>query len=502
MVGGGVCRGASAPKATTRLSDCQTSGCHVPHGSACGLAALNIRVQRLGFRGRQAQPQFGAAPQEIACFAHPFVLPGPIDLEQLSERIDELNSQSLGEEMLIPSYDAPAIDQETTIGERVFNAYLAANAQIKVWKRYLQLGARAIFSGALGTILNPKPAQDFLDEDAVILVTGASRGLGAEYVTQLATQCKGKIILVARKAKAMEELVEQIKADNPDVDLAEMIVIPHDLGDSTENDPKLRSMEMVGAEESYTMQLVNEAFRTSATNYLSEEDVAAMQATFQEMLNASVRNRQASFQSNIGGKALAERLREEGLIPTVIINNAGISRNKPFHQTEGWERKLTNEVNFNQPLELMYELLPDMRDLDRRTKVIFVSSMAAFTGFPGNSSYGASRTAMRGFLRSVKHELREGDPEIYMIPFGQILTDASAEYQRWYMPAVTVEEAASDLIILTAAQNAPMINTPGTINQLTAFFDRTVSQAPADLIAASITGMLGDPEKKGSGGGH
>lgn len=373
-------------------------------------------------------------------------------------------------------------------------------SKLKIWKRYLQIGAHAFLSGGIGTLLHRRPYQDFLDKDAVILVTGASRGLGARYVEKLATQCKGKVVLVARNAQAMEQLVKEIQEKHAGEELAKLIIIPHDLGEATENDPQSKKVKIL--EEA--MPAVIDSLMASAQTMgvLDAESNERWHKNKPALIDAAINYLHSAGllveeeETHVGGKALAEKLRKRGLIPTVIINNAGISANKPFTETTERERRLTNEVNFNQPLELFHTLLPDMRDLGRRTKVIFVSSMAAYTGFPGNSAYGASRTAMRGFIRSVKPELKKGDPEIYMIPFGQILTEASADYQRWYMPAVTVEEAAIDLLTLTAAQNAPTINTPGTINKFTAWFDRSVSQLPADLIAASITGILGPKKNK------
>jgi short-subunit dehydrogenase len=75
-------------------------------------------------------------------------------------------------------------------------------------------------------IFRPEPKTDFLDKNSVVVVTGASQGVGAILVRELAAKSRGKIVLVARKQREMEDLVTELQPSSP----ATFHVVPMDLG--------------------------------------------------------------------------------------------------------------------------------------------------------------------------------------------------------------------------------------------------------------------------------
>lgn len=264
---------------------------------------------------------------------------------------------------------------------------------------------------------------DALDENSCVVITGASRGLGAETVRKLAAESRGTIVLVARGQKAMDELVAEIGPHSH----ARLITITHDLG------------------------------------------------------------------ANRAGGELAEKLVAQGLIPTILINNAGISNNKPLLDASDDELDQEMNVNFKSPRDLIRAIGGKMqrlgKEIHRRPKVIFIGSMACITGFAGNSGYGSSRTAMHGLVRSFQLETGSSYPSMHLITYGQIDTDAANDYKTWYMPRMSTSDAADVLMDTVKQKYSRWLIIPGFANKLTNLVDPWMPIA-ANIMMMFVTGAF------------
>lgn len=264
---------------------------------------------------------------------------------------------------------------------------------------------------------------DALDENSCVVITGASRGLGAETARKLAAESRGTIVLVARGQKAMDELVAEIAPHSR----ARLLTIIHDLG----------------AEGS-------------------------------------------------GGR-LAEKLVEQGLIPTILINNAGISNNKPILDTTEEERRQELNVNFISQRDLILAIGGKMqklgREIKRRPKIICVGSMACLTGFAGNSGYGSSRTAMYGWLRGFQLETGPSYPSVHLITYGQLDTDAANDYKTWYLPRMGTTEAANVMMDAVKQKYSRWLIIPGVANKLTNLIDPWMP-ITANIMMMFVTGAF------------
>jgi len=88
---------------------------------------------------------------------------------------------------------------------------------------------------------------------------------------------------------------------------------------------------------------------------------------------------------------------------SALVNNAGFAVVKPVEAIgiEEWERNLA--VSVTAPFLLVRGLLPR---LERGSSIVNVLSVAAHRGFSGWTAYCAAKSALDGFGRALREELR------------------------------------------------------------------------------------------------
>lgn len=105
------------------------------------------------------------------------------------------------------------------------------------------------------------------------------------------------------------------------------------------------------------------------------------------------------------GEAVKAVLEKFGMID-VLVNNAGITRDKIFHkmEKETWESVLN--VNLNGTYYLCHAVVPYMRQRGYG-RIVNISSTSAF-GNAGQANYAASKAAIIGLTKTLA---REGGPK-------------------------------------------------------------------------------------------
>ncbi len=104
-------------------------------------------------------------------------------------------------------------------------------------------------------------------------------------------------------------------------------------------------------------------------------------------------------------KALCQ-LDERGFTVDVLVNNAGVAVNGSFEETAESLARKQLETNFWGSVALTKMVLPQMRR-QRRGKIIFITSLAGLVGVPYQSYYSASKHAVEGIAKSLRHEVKE-----------------------------------------------------------------------------------------------
>ena len=158
----------------------------------------------------------------------------------------------------------------------------------------------------------------------------------------------------------------------------------------------------------------------------------------------------------------------------VLINNAGISEIKPFSDIEesDWDRMFS--VNVKSAFLMSKAALSDML-VDKKGKIINISSVWGQTGGSCEVHYSASKAALIGFTKALSKELGLSGICVNCIAPGVIKTDMNAH--------LSCEEMAD----LTEEIPLNRIGAPEDVAK-TAFF---LASDGADYITGQVFGVNG-----------
>ena len=87
----------------------------------------------------------------------------------------------------------------------------------------------------------------------------------------------------------------------------------------------------------------------------------------------------------------------------VLVNNAGILRDKSFHKMSLDDFNLVMSVHFEGTLNCTHTIFPIMRE-QNYGRIIFTSSSSGVFGNFGQSNYGSAKMAMVGLMNTLKIE--------------------------------------------------------------------------------------------------
>lgn len=102
---------------------------------------------------------------------------------------------------------------------------------------------------------------------------------------------------------------------------------------------------------------------------------------------------------------LPERVAELGLVPDVLVNDAGLSTLGPVHATDPDAELAMLEVDVMALADLCNRFLPGMVERGRGA-VLNLASTAAFQPLPGQAGYAAAKAFVLSYTRSMAAELK------------------------------------------------------------------------------------------------
>jgi NAD(P)-dependent dehydrogenase (short-subunit alcohol dehydrogenase family) len=146
-----------------------------------------------------------------------------------------------------------------------------------------------------------------------------------------------------------------------------------------------------------------------ATVLLIDRDQALLDAALARIEDGG--GRAEAYQLDVTDSAAVKHLaatlanQEGGL--DILVNNVGDHLNliKPFLQTSEEEWDAIYDINLKQIFRCIHAFAPLMRDAGRGGSIVNISSIEGFRAIPTCATYGAMKTAISGFVRSMAMEL-------------------------------------------------------------------------------------------------
>ncbi len=176
-------------------------------------------------------------------------------------------------------------------------------------------------------------------KNKVVLVTGASGGIGRAIVNSLAEQ-EACLIITGRNQKALDEITQSV------------------LGKGG-------------------------ICQSVAADLTTTEGLLAVERAVKKSTNTET-----------GGQL------------DVLINNAGVSEFDAFDGNNGMSIESMMQINLVSPMRLTQQILPYLKTSDRGL-IVNMGSTFGSIGYPGFTSYCASKFGLRGFSESLSRELAD-----------------------------------------------------------------------------------------------
>jgi 3-oxoacyl-[acyl-carrier protein] reductase len=162
-------------------------------------------------------------------------------------------------------------------------------------------------------------------------------------------------------------------------------------------------------------------------------------------------------------EALVSELEGAGELPTILVNNAAITRDALLvrMKPEDWDRVIA--TNLTAVFRLSKACVRRMMK-ERRGRIVNLTSVVGLTGNPGQANYAAAKAGLLGFTKSLAQELASRGITVNAVAPGFIDTDmtrALSDAQRAALLSRvplgrlgTAEDIAAAVLFLVSPQAA------------------------------------------------
>ena len=120
--------------------------------------------------------------------------------------------------------------------------------------------------------------------------------------------------------------------------------------------------------------------------------------------------------------ALYEKLKSDSLLPSIIINNAGITSDQLFlrMKDEDWDSVINTNLSgvFNVTKAFIKPIIKN-----KKGSILNISSVSGLMGNAGQVNYSASKAGLSGFTKSLAKEIGSRNITVNSIAPGFIETD-------------------------------------------------------------------------------
>jgi len=151
--------------------------------------------------------------------------------------------------------------------------------------------------------------------------------------------------------------------------------------------------------------------------------------------------------------AFAEQLMDEGVVPDVLVNNAGSYLPGSVHNEPEGTLEEMMAVNLYSAYHFTRALLPAM--MDRKSGHIFnICSIASLQAYANGGAYSISKFALLGFSKNLREEMKPHNIKVTAVMPGAVMTaswDGSGIDPQRIMEDKDVAE-----MVFAASQLSPM----------------------------------------------
>jgi len=153
----------------------------------------------------------------------------------------------------------------------------------------------------------------------------------------------------------------------------------------------------------------------------TEKGAAAIQTTFEEQ---SVKGLGLALNVTLDDSIDAgmKKIKDTFGSPTILVNNAGITRDNLLMRMKGDEWADVIDTNLGSVFRLSKACLRGMMKA-KRGRIINIASVVGATGNPGQSNYCAAKAGMIGFTKSLAREVGSRSITVNAVAPGFIDTD-------------------------------------------------------------------------------
>jgi len=163
-----------------------------------------------------------------------------------------------------------------------------------------------------------------------------------------------------------------------------------------------------------------------AFTYRSNRDAAATLCQEVKELGGDTVGFQQDVTDFAGAKVVLAEVKERFGPITMLVNNAGITRDKPLAlmEEDDWraviDTNLYGTINFSRAAVYGF-----MRQ--KRGRIVNITSVSGQTGLPGQTNYAASKAGIIGFTKALAKEVAKYSVTVNAVSPGYIATDMLAD---------------------------------------------------------------------------
>jgi 3-oxoacyl-[acyl-carrier protein] reductase len=176
-----------------------------------------------------------------------------------------------------------------------------------------------------------------------------------------------------------------------------------------------------GIGRAVVLELVSSGIKVAFTYRSNQEAALALCKTVEESGGEII-----GFQQDVtdfkGAKAVFEAVKERFGEAVLLVNNAGIARDKllVMMNEEDWktviETNLYGTINFSRAA--IYSFMKQ-----KRGRIVNVTSVSGQTGLPGQTNYSASKAGIIGFTKALAKEVAKTGVTVNAVAPGFVATD-------------------------------------------------------------------------------